>query len=171
MLIDIVFSIHKDKVENILELFNSYRDRRFTVDFGDENGINFLDIKLMKQEGKIIFDIYKKPINSGRYLNYYYNHPKCTKHKRDVIIGQLDRILFLSHPKFHEKNISNLVHTLLINGCPLKFIFSTIKNRIKTLKNRINLDKKRDHNNKENGFKSNLIKKFFVIPYLNKGKI
>ena len=61
-------------------------------------------------------------------------------HKKDVIIGQLDRILLLSHPKFHEKNISNLIHTLLINGHPLEFIFSTIKNRIKTLENRINLD-------------------------------
>ena len=28
----------------------------FTVDFGDENGINFLDVKLMRQEGKI-FDL------------------------------------------------------------------------------------------------------------------
>jgi len=42
----------------LLELFNSYHDRiKFTVDYGDENGINFLDVKLMKQEGKIIFDI------------------------------------------------------------------------------------------------------------------
>ena len=55
---DIVLSVHKDKVENVLELFNSYHERlRFTVDFG---GINFLDVKLMRQEGRIIFDIYKK---------------------------------------------------------------------------------------------------------------
>jgi len=51
--------------EDILELFNSYHDRiKFIVDYDDENGINFLDIKLMKKEGKIIFDIYKKPTNS-----------------------------------------------------------------------------------------------------------
>jgi len=90
--------------------WHSYHDR-FTVDFGDENGINFL--KLIKQERKIIFDIYKKPFNSGRYLSYYSNH--SIMHKRCVIIEQLDRILFLSHSKFHEKNISNLVHILLIN--------------------------------------------------------
>ncbi|KAG5333026.1 ELOV1 protein, partial [Acromyrmex heyeri] len=49
----------KIKVEEVLELFNSYHDRlRFTVDFGDENGINFLDVKLMIQEGSIIFDMY-----------------------------------------------------------------------------------------------------------------
>ncbi|KAG5347140.1 COX1 oxidase, partial [Acromyrmex charruanus] len=93
---DIVLVVHKEKVEGILELFNSYHERlKFTVDFGDENGINFLDVKLMS----IIFHIYKKPTNSGRYLNYFSNHPLV--HKRGVIIGQLDRILLLSHPKFH----------------------------------------------------------------------
>ena len=159
--------MHKDKVENVLELFNSYHERlRFTVDFGDENSINFLDVKLMRQEGRIIFDIYKKPTNSGRYLNYFSNHPLV--HKRGVIIGQLDRILFLSHPKFQEKNISDLVHTLLMNGYPFEFIFSTIKNRIKTLENRTNLDKNSECNNNENDSNSNLRKKFFVIPYLSK---
>ena len=69
-------------------------------------------------------------------------------HKRGVIIRKLNRIL-LSHQKFHEKNISDLVHTLLMNGYPLEFIFSTIKNRIKTLENRTNLDKNSECNNNE----------------------
>ncbi|KAG5327801.1 S13A5 protein, partial [Pseudoatta argentina] len=51
---DIVLSVHKDKVENVLELFNSYHERRrFTVDFGDKNGINLLDVKLMRQERRL----------------------------------------------------------------------------------------------------------------------
>ena len=134
---DIVLAVHKNKVEEVLELFNSYHERlRFTVDFGDENDINFLDIKLMRQ-GSIIFDIYKKSTNSVRYLNYFSNHPLV--HKRGVIIGQFDRILLLSYPKFQEKNISDLIHTLLMNDYPLKFIFSTIKNRIKTSESRTNL--------------------------------
>ncbi|KAG5322451.1 GUS protein, partial [Pseudoatta argentina] len=97
---------------------------------GDEYGINFLDVKLMRQEGRIIFDIYKKPTNSRRYLNYFSNHPLV--HKRGVIIGQL-KYCFYPIQNFKKKNISNLIHTLLMNGYPLKFIFSTIKNRIKTL--------------------------------------
>ena len=55
-----------------------------------------------------------------------------------------------------------------MNGYPLEFIFSTIKNRIKTLENRINLDKNNDCNNNENDSNSNLRKKFFVISYLSK---
>ena len=156
-----MLAVHKEKVEEVLELFNSYHDRlRFTIDFGDENGINFLDVKLMIQEWSI-FD--KKPTNSGRYLNYFSNHPLA--HKKGVIIGQLDRILTLSHPKFHEKNISDLIHTLLNNGYPLKFVFSTINNRIKNLENRTNPDKNREGNNNE--YDSNK-KKFFAIPYLSK---
>ena len=69
---DIVLAVHKEKVEGVLELFNSYHERlRFTVDFGDENGINFLDVKLMRQERRIIFDIYKKPTNSGTFKLFF----------------------------------------------------------------------------------------------------
>ena len=143
-----MLAVHEEKVEEILDLFNSYHDRlKFTVDFGNENGINFLDVKIMIQEGNIILDMYKKPTNSGRYLNYFSNHSLA--HKKGVIIGQLDRILMLSHPKFHEKNISDLIHTLLINGYPLKFLFSTINNRIKTLENRTNPEKNREVNNND----------------------
>ncbi|KAG5309731.1 MOS1T transposase, partial [Pseudoatta argentina] len=122
------FELEDIERSGLLKLFNSYHERlRFTVDF-------------------------KEP-NSGRYLNYYSN---LLVHKRGIIIGQLDRILFLSHPKFQGKNISDLVHTLLMNGYPLEFIFSTIKNRIKTLENRTNLDKNSECNNNESDSNSNL---------------
>ena len=55
-----------------------------------------------------------------------------------------------------------------MNGYPLKFTFSTIKNRIKTLENRTNLDKNSECNNNENDSNFNLKKKFFLIPYLSK---
>jgi len=60
-----------------------------------------------------------------RYLNFFSNHP--LEHKKNVI-GQLDRILFLSHSKFHEKNIISLINILQKNGYPLEFLFATINN-------------------------------------------
>ncbi|KAG5329092.1 COX1 oxidase, partial [Acromyrmex heyeri] len=72
---------------------------------------SFYLVNKLNRRGSIIFDIYKKPTNSGRYLNYFSNHPLV--HKRGVIIGQLDRILFLSHPKFHTLYLpltSNIFH-------------------------------------------------------------
>ena len=55
-----------------------------------------------------------------------------------------------------------------MNGYPLKFIFSIIKNRIKTLESRTNLDQNREDNNNESESNSNSKKKFFTIPYLSK---
>jgi len=60
----------------------------------DDEDINFLDVKLIIEDGKIIFDIFKKSTNSDRnYLNFNSNY--LTYHKK-VIIDQFDRILFLS---------------------------------------------------------------------------
>jgi len=43
------------------------------IDGGDR--INFLDVNVdCRERGKIKFDLYKKSTDSGRYLNFYYNH-------------------------------------------------------------------------------------------------
>ncbi|KYN22022.1 hypothetical protein ALC57_05589 [Trachymyrmex cornetzi] len=115
------------------------------------------------EKDRVKFDNYKKPTNSGRYLSYKSHHPD--EHKKGVIISQFDRILFLSYPDYHRRNIKNLINVLLLNGYPLNIIFSTINYRIKTLSERKNL-----YNNKKNVNKeiedSNLIKKYFTIPYI-----
>ena len=103
---DIVLAAPTNEITNILDAFNSYHERiRFTVDLGDELGVNFLDVKLLYDRGSIIFDLYKKPTNSGRFLNFFSNHP--ITHKKGVVIGLVDKILFLSHPKFHHFRILN----------------------------------------------------------------
>ena len=44
---DIVLAAPKDEINNILDSFNAYHERiKFTVDHGDEFGVNFLDVKL-----------------------------------------------------------------------------------------------------------------------------
>ena len=55
-------------------MFNSYHDRiRFTVDYNDENGINFLDVKLDVKQEKLFLTYIKNQLTSERYLNYYSN--------------------------------------------------------------------------------------------------
>ncbi|KYQ53751.1 hypothetical protein ALC60_07318, partial [Trachymyrmex zeteki] len=114
----------------------------------DDDSVNFLDVNVILNDDCIKFDMYKKPMNfSGIYLSYISNHP--IQHKRGVIIGQLDRILFLSHPEYHKKNIESMINILLINGYPLDTIFSTINNKIKKLSSRKNLYKNKIGNNNE----------------------
>ena len=105
---DIVIAALNDHINAILYTFNSYHERiKFTVDYGENRGNHFLDVKLLIEDWRVIFANYKKSTNSGRYLNFFSNHP--VEHKRGVIIALLDRILFLSHPKFNENNIIALI--------------------------------------------------------------
>jgi len=39
----------------------------------------------------------------------------------------IDKVLFLSHPEFHQKNFSHLINILLNNNYSLDMIFSCIK--------------------------------------------
>ncbi|KYM98930.1 hypothetical protein ALC62_10346, partial [Cyphomyrmex costatus] len=123
---DILLAIPKDKIVQTFNKFNSYHNRiKFTMEEYEDGWMNFLDIKIGIENEKIIFYLYKKPTNSGRYLNYNSNHPIC--HKKGTVYSLIDRILLLAHPKFHAKNISELINTLMKNGYPLEFLFATIK--------------------------------------------
>ncbi|KYQ59136.1 hypothetical protein ALC60_01852 [Trachymyrmex zeteki] len=160
---DILLAVPNNQINEILDNFNSYHDRlRFTVEHVDDDSVNFLDVKVILNDGRIKFDMYKKPMNSGRYLNYMSNHP--IQHKRGVIIGQLDRIFFLSHPEFHKKNIESMINILLMNGYPLDTIFSTINNRITKLSSRKNVYENIDNNNES--IDPNR-RKYFTIPFMN----
>jgi len=50
----------------------------FTMEIGDH--INFLNVTVIIENNVIMFDYYKKPINSGKYLNFFSYHPM--KHKK-----------------------------------------------------------------------------------------
>ncbi|XP_018355891.1 PREDICTED: telomerase reverse transcriptase-like [Trachymyrmex septentrionalis] len=59
---DILLAAPTNQITNILDSFNAYQERiKFTVDYGDEFGISFLDVKLLYDKGSIIFDLYTKP--------------------------------------------------------------------------------------------------------------
>ena len=68
------------------------------------------------------------------------------------------RFFCLCHPKFQQNNLIDAIKIFLQNEYPLRFIFSTIHNRIKYHINKINnLNKNKDDTEK----------KFFTIPYVN----
>ena len=91
-----------------------------------DDKIGFLDISLIKRNNVIIFDQYRKPTFSVRYLNFFAHHPLCQK--KGIIFGMVDRIILLLHPQFHQKNFVFLINILLglDNNYPLNFIFSMI---------------------------------------------
>jgi len=146
--------------------FNSFHTRlKFTLENSDNNQINFLDIKIIIDNHIIIFDLYKKPTSSGRYLNFLSHHP--TTHKRGVIFGMVDKTILLSHPRFHQKNLTESIKVLLNNDYPLSFIFNTIRSRITlhSKKETLTIFKLTDiDTNNINNLTTK--KEFFTIPYL-----
>jgi len=79
----------------------------------DKKKISFLDVTFINAGGKLMFDLYRKPSCSGRYLNYY-SHP--INHKKGVIFDLTDKIMTLSDPQFYEKNFKEIIALLLDNG-------------------------------------------------------
>jgi len=157
---DILLAAPSDRLDYILEVFNSFHNRlQFTLETSMNDRINFLDVTVILNDRMILFDKYEKPTNTGRYINYHSQHPMS--HKKSIIYGLIDRTVLLTHPTFHEKNLKNVIITLLNNGYPLRFIFDTINNRIKMLNNRKTENVKNvahtSHNNQKN---------YFTIPYV-----
>ncbi|KYN05241.1 hypothetical protein ALC62_03844 [Cyphomyrmex costatus] len=89
----------------------------------------------------------------------------------------VDRTFLSSDPKFHLKNFTHIIDTLLDNDYPIDFIFNTINSKIRTLiknqfktNNNVNNESeviqpcfnKINSSNNNNG-----LKKFFAIPFVN----
>jgi len=77
----------------------------------------------------------------------------------------VDKTILLSHPRFHQKNLTEYINVLFNNGYPLPFIFNTIRSRIA-------LHSKKEFlsvfNNSSDNFADHTPKKeFFTIPYLS----
>lgn len=114
-----------------------------------------MDTTIIVENQKIIFDIFQKTTSSSRFLNFNSQHSLC--HKIGVIYSFVDRIVKLSRPHFHKKNLIDAIRMLLRNGYPLSFIFSRIDKRIKML----------IHNNYiTHDAHLQLKDKFFTIPYV-----
>jgi len=122
-------AIPSDSVEKILNIFNGLHSRlQFTAEIGEEL-LNFLDVTIIKNKNYLEFNWYHKPTFLERYLNYLSQHP--VSQKRGIIIGQVDRALLFSHPRFQRENLIFIINVLLNNDYSLKFIFDTINTRLR----------------------------------------
>jgi len=158
---DILLAAPNDCFDTILEIFNSFHERiKFTLEISNNDRINFLDITIINDGHGLVFDCYKKPSFSGRYVNFYSQHPMSQK--KGIVYGLVDKVLLLSHPMFHETNLKKAIDVLLDNCFPLTFIFSTINMRIKQL-----FYKGNNSNKEDKKLTSSAKNEYFTIPYVN----
>lgn len=159
--VDDVFAIvPRTKIEKILTVFNNYHQRlKFTYEIEINSSISFLNATVIRSDNRLITNWYRKPTWSGRYINYYSNHP--LKFKINTIYNLVDHAILLSDDRFQQKNIA-LVHDTLLNNCfPEHIVKRHILKRINFLKNR-------DHNNTLDTDHINFDKTSFIsLPYVN----
>jgi len=83
--------------------------------------------RLLNQiEYKLTYDIQKGDILCPVFK---FSFIASTLQKRDTMISLVDRIILLSVPYFHHKNLNSIIKILLDNGY-LELIFFTIKKRL-----------------------------------------
>jgi len=79
-----------DKIDIILNMFNSYHSRlQFTVEYESNHCIGFFVLSLKGMDDKLIIDWYHKENFSGRYLFYCSYH--SLYHKISTIYGLVDK--------------------------------------------------------------------------------
>nr|CAI5854710.1 unnamed protein product [Callosobruchus analis] len=152
---DCLTAIPNDKDNYILEQFHSYHPKlKFTIEIEKYSKINFLDLTIHHNNNKMYTAWYTKDTWSGRYLNYYSQHP--ITQKKSVITGLADRAIKLSDQQYREAAINKAKNILKQNCYPSKLINSIFKSRIHTFYNNLSKNK----NNK------NTNQKYLTIPYI-----
>ena len=85
----IVFKL-KTHVQPFFQYLNGlHANIKFTKDEESENSLSFLDIKIMKREGKFVTSTFYKPTHTGVYMNWYSFAPR--KYKINLVKCLLNR--------------------------------------------------------------------------------
>ncbi|XP_011869031.1 PREDICTED: uncharacterized protein LOC105562638, partial [Vollenhovia emeryi] len=114
---DVLTIIPDDKIDLVLTIFNSYHPRlKFTYEIENDKSINFLDTSIIRQNGKLLTNWYRKPTFSGRYINFFSSHP--LNYKINTIINLVDHAILLSDEQFHSSNMTLVKEILTNNGFP-----------------------------------------------------
>ena len=152
---DILTCIPNNKLSQTVNVFNNINNNiHFTYEIEKNNSINFLDLLLINNNGKIITNWFQKPRFSGRLLNYNSNHPNSQK--IGIIYNLIDRAIKLSDKKFHSDNIKLCKNLLLLNNYPINFINKYANKRLHIINqirnnsdnnNNIDSNNKTDNNN------------------------
>lgn len=153
---DCLTIIPENMQKDILNNFNSFHPRlQFTIEPETDKKINFLDMTLHHNENKIETEWYTKETWSGRYLNYFSQHP--ISQKRSVIIGLADRAIKLSDLNYRPKAIQKAKNILVKNSYPLKLINKIFKRQIQRLYNNTQTQPNNPNKNEHH----------LTLPYIN----
>src|SRR5580765_437176 len=148
---DIFTIVPRTKVDEMKLTFSNYHQRlTFTYEIESDSCISFLDTTVIRSDGRLVTNWYRKPTCSNRYINFHSNHP--FKYKMNTIYNLVDRAILLSDVRFHCKNI-DIVKQILSNNCfPTQTINRYVHKRLNFLKHRDNRNMNTEGDNSDTLF-------------------
>ncbi|XP_071573819.1 uncharacterized protein [Temnothorax nylanderi] len=157
---DIFAVVPRKHVDLILKVFNDYHPRlKFTYEIENNGSLNFLDTTVIRNGNTLLTNWYRKQTFSGRYTNFYSNHP--LKYKLNTITSLVDRAILLSDKRFHSNNIKTVKDILNNNNFPKQIIKKHILKRLHLLKTRDT-----PHNISTDGKTDFDLRKCMPLPYI-----
>lgn len=125
--VDDTFCIIKSNlIEKFREILNEFHPKiRFTVERQNNNSIIFLDLKIIKDNKKLLTCWNRRDWASKRLLNFFSSHKKSTI--VNTAKAYIKNALLLSSEEFFQKNKEILIDTLESNCFPTTMIISMMQ--------------------------------------------
>ena len=101
---------------------------KFTIEHEDHGQIAFLDTVVSREDGTISVDVYRKPTNTDRYLDFQSHHDK--QHKASVASTLIHRALNLpSTADKKTRELAYITRVLEYKGYNSDFVSSILKKK------------------------------------------
>lgn len=124
---DSASAIQQGTQNTVLQYLNSYHDDiQFTYEVEKNKCLPFLDLELIHgDDGRIKRKVYRKPTNTGRYLNFHsYHH---ISQKMSAVDALAFRAFMLCDTEFLEDELDKIRKDFTFNNYPLTFINKRIE--------------------------------------------
>jgi len=111
--VDDIALVPRYKINDFLNAFNSLHPRLQFILKIEDNQLNFLNVMIISNKGKLEFDWNRKPTFSGKTLNFLSHHP--TSQKRGVVINMIDRIFYCHIQDIIKEILTFIIETFIKN--------------------------------------------------------
>ena len=117
----------RDELELFVWTLNGIEHKvQFTLEVEKENFLPFLDVGVMKKDGKLLTKVYRKPTHTQQYINWVSNHPK------NMLLGVLKGLIHRAHVLCDRREdlleeLALLRDVFIANGYPEKLVQKTLK--------------------------------------------
>lgn len=141
--VDDMFFVWPENIRPVEELHQHLNSiapcTQFTIEKEKDGCIPFLDVLVKRKEGRVETEVYRKPTDTGLYLNYNSNHPKAVKNGIvNLLLSRAES--HSSTPSAYKKEVREVEKIMKKNEYPTELV-RNIKNKRQQGKHKENKEK------------------------------